>query len=251
LPGWGQVATFGIEHGAQFRSRPPPALHTGRYARDYDDVKAVGGVASTVRPQDRTDVARFYGVVNSARVFNEAARQASAAQGKTLAENARIFALLNMALADGLISSMESTFRAGGTDGNRQTESDPTFLPLVVTPPYPSYPSNYASAANAARVVLEAAYGEDGHAITLASGSPAVDVTLRYNSFARMTEDINDARVYGGIHFRFDQDAGSRMGRRVGSYVLRHHLRPVRGDDDGRGGTSSARRLPDPAHAPR
>jgi hypothetical protein len=235
LPGWGQVTTFGTENGAQFRSSPPPALHTGRYARDYDEVKAVGGVGSTARPQDRTDVARFYGVNLALGVFNEAARQASAAQGKTLSENARIFALLNMAIADGLISSMESKFhynlwrpvtaiRAGDTDGNRKTEPDPAYLPLVVTPPYPSYPSNFASAAHAACAVLEAAYGADGHALTLASTSPAVDVTLRYSTFARMTEDINDARVYGGIHFRFDQEVGGRLGRDIATYVTKHNL---------------------------
>jgi hypothetical protein len=143
-------------------------------------------------------------------------------------------------MADGLISSMESKYhfnlwrpvtaiRAGDTDGNRKTDPDPTYLPLVVTPPYPSYPSNYASAANAAREVLEEVYGKRGHTITLASTSPAVDVTLRYTTFARMTDDINDARVYGGIHFRFDQDAGSRMGQQVGAHIVRHQLRPVRG----------------------
>src|SRR5262245_48631937 len=140
FPKWGEVATFGLENGAQFRASPPPPLESGRYARDYADVKAVGGVNSVARPQDRTDVARFYGATN-AMVFNDAARQVSASQGKTLAENARIFALLNMALADGLITSMESKFhynlwrpvtaiRAGEADGNRRTEPDPTYLPL-------------------------------------------------------------------------------------------------------------------------
>lgn len=237
FPGWGKVATFGIQHAAHFRAEPPPAIHTNTYARDYNEVQAVGGVTSTVRPQEKTDRARFFGV-NLALLFNEVARQASAAQGKSLAENARIFALLNMAITDGLISSMESKFyyaywrpvtaiRAGDTDGNEHTLPDPDWLPLVVTPPYPAYPSNYASAALAARAVLEASYGTGGHAITLLSSSPAVDVTLHYTTFSQLTDDINDARVYGGIHFRFDQDAGSRMGQNVGSYILMNQLRPV------------------------
>jgi hypothetical protein len=240
FPGWGKVTTFGIQHGAQFRAERPPAIHTGTYARDYTEVQAVGSATSTVRSPAKTDRARFFGVNLASDVFNEVARQASAAQGKSLAENARSFALLYMALTDGLIAAMESkvyyaywrpvtAIRAGNTDGNKHTTSDPGWLPLVVTPPYPAYPSNFASAALAARAVLEESYGKGGHAITLRSGSAAVDVTLHYRTFAQLTDDINDARVYGGIHFRFDQDAGSRMGRQVGAYILRNQLRPVHG----------------------
>jgi hypothetical protein len=234
-PNWGKVATYGIQDGTQFRSEPPPAIDTDTYARDYNEVQAVGAGNSTVRPQDKTDHARYFGGHFPLHVFNETAIQISTAQGKTLAENARIFALLNMAISDGLISAMESKFyygywrpvtaiRAGGTDGNQETEPDPDWLSLVVTPPYPSYPSNYASVAYAARAVLEEAYGKGGHSITLGSGNPSVDVTLHYTEFSQMTDDIDDARVYGGIHFRFDQDAGTRMGSRIGSYILRNHL---------------------------
>jgi hypothetical protein len=242
LPGWGQVTPFGLEGGAQFRSSPPPAIHTGKYARAYNEVKAVGAVDSTVRPQDRTDVARFYAVVLVLPVWNDAARQASAAQGKTLSENARIFAVLAMAICDGLISSMESKFhynywrpvtaiRAGDTDGNRRTDPDPAWLPLVITPPFPSYPSNHASGSGAARAVLDRVYGKDGHDVTLAS-LLVPDVVLNYTAWEQITDDIDDARIYGGIHFRFDQEAGAIQGRRVGSYILRHHLRAVHEDDD-------------------
>jgi hypothetical protein len=242
LPGWGQVTPFGIECGAQFRSSPPPAIHTGKYARDYNEVKAVGAVDSTVRPQDRTNVARFYAVVLVLPVWNDAARQASAAQGKTLSENARIFAVLAMAICDGLISSMETKFhynywrpvtaiRAGETDGNDKTDPDPAWLPLVVTPPFPSYPSNHASGSNSARAVLDRVYGKDGHDVTLTS--PLVPgVVLNYTAWEQITDDIDDARIYGGIHFRFDQEAGSRQGRQVGKYILRNHLRPVHEDGD-------------------
>jgi hypothetical protein len=235
FPNWGKVTTFGIKNGAQFRSDPPPAIHTGNYARDYNEVKAVGDVDSSVRPQDKTDRALFYGVNHPVQVFGESARQASTVQGKTLSENAQIFALLHMAMADGLISSMESKFyyeywrpvtaiRAGDIDGNKRTEPDPEWLSLVVNPPYPSYPSNYASAALAARAVLEEVYGKGDHSITLTSINPSMDVTLHYTTFSQMTDDINDARVYGGVHYHFDQEAGSRMGWGAGSYILRNYL---------------------------
>jgi hypothetical protein len=236
LPGWGQVTPFGMRDGAQFRLSPPPPIHSSRFARDYNEVKEVGDINSTERPQDRTDVARFY-IISAVQVYNPAARQVSEAQGKTLSENARIFALLAMAACDGLISAMETKYfynywrpvtaiQAGDTDSNKKTDADPTWLPLIVTPPFPSYPSAHASAGGAAREVLEDVYGESGLSITLTSPT-AAGVVLNYASWEQITDDIDDARVYGGIHYRFDQTAGARQGRRVGSYILRRHLRPA------------------------
>ena len=236
---WGQVTPFAIHSGARFRLNPPPNIHTGKYAQDYNEVKSLGGVVSAMRPADRADVARFYAVVLPMPLWPAAARQASAAQVKTLSENARDFALLAMAVADSLIASMEmkyhynywrpvTSIRDGALDGNGKTDPDPDWLSLVFTPPYPSYPGNHASAAGAARAVLEHVYGRDGHLITLTSpGVP--DVILQYTSWEQITDDIDDARIYGGVHFRFDQEAGARLGRHVGHYVLQNTLRPVRG----------------------
>ncbi len=109
-PGMGQVATFGIENGVQFRLDPPPALHTAKYARDYNEVKRLGDVNSAERPQDRTDVARFYGVTDAIPIYNPAARQVCEAQGRTLSEKARIFALLNMAMFDAAIAVFETKY---------------------------------------------------------------------------------------------------------------------------------------------
>jgi hypothetical protein len=242
-PNWGKVTSFGIQYGGQFRSNRPPAIHTGIYAHDYNEVKVVGDADSRVRPQAKTDRARYFGGNPPVQVFGQSASQVSTAQGMSLSENARTFALLHMAMADGLISSMESKYYyeywrpltaiiGGDTDGNRNTRPDPDWLSLVVNPPYPSYPSNFASAANAARAVLEQTYGKRGHSITLVSVNPTVDVTLHYTTFSRMIDDINDARIYGGIHYRFDQDAGSRMGGQVGSYILRNYLHPMGESDD-------------------
>jgi hypothetical protein len=236
-PGLGQVTTFGIKNGAQFRLGPPPALYTGRYARDYNEVKKFGDVNSTERLQDRTDVARFYGVTDVVPLYNPAARQVSKAQGKTLSENARIFALLNMAMFDAAVAVFETKYfynlwrpvtaiRAGDKDGNRRTDPDPNWLPLVVTPPFPSYPSGHAGIGGAARRVLESVFGADGHSIVLTN--PLIpEVVLHYTSWKQITDDIDDARVFGGVHYRFDQEAGARQGWQVGGYVLRHKLTPV------------------------
>jgi PAP2 superfamily len=243
LPGWGQVVPFGLKEGSQFRLPPPPGIDTGKYAKDYNEVKLVGRFDSLSRPQDRTDVARFYAISSPVQVWNSAARQASAAQGKTVSENARILALLGMALCDASVAAFDTKYhynlwrpvtaiRAGSTDGNRKTDPDGGWLPLIVTPAFPSYPSAHATVSGAARAVLERAFGKDGHDITLTAAA-LPGVVLSYDALAQITDDIDDARIYGGIHFRFDQEAGARQGRRVGSYILRNYLRSEGGDDDG------------------
>ncbi len=241
LPGWGLVTPFGLEEGSQFRAPPPPALHTGKYANDYNEVKLVGRIDSPFRPQDRTDVARFYAAATPIQALNPAARQVSAAQGKTLSENARIFALLAMAMADGSIAVFDTKYFYNrwrpitaiwnaDLDDNRQTDPDPTWLPLIATPPFPSYSSAHATLSGAARAVLERAFGKHGLAITLTN--PQLGLVLNYTSWEQITDDIDDARVYGGIHFRFDQEAGAHQGRKVGRYILRNYLRSAHDDDD-------------------
>src|SRR5207244_9500996 len=108
LPGWGQVTPFGLRAGSQFRLPPPPGLHTGRYANDYNEVKLLGRFDSPFRPQDRTDVARFYAATTPVQAWNSAARQVSAAQGQTLSQNARLFALLAMAVGDASIAAYDT-----------------------------------------------------------------------------------------------------------------------------------------------
>jgi hypothetical protein len=233
------MTPFAILRGDQFRADEPPALRSLEYTRDYIELKRVGGVASTHRPPDRADVARFYAIVLATATWNPVARQVSAAQGRSLSTNARAFALLNMAIADALIAVMdtkyqytfwrpETAIRAGDTDGNPWTRPDPGFAPFVATPCHPSYPSAHASLGHAARAVLERVFGRDHHSIRLST--PALPgLTLRYSSFRRITSDIDDARIFGGIHFRFDQEVGGRQGRQLGNYIYEHTLRPVHG----------------------
>ena len=154
------------------------------------------------------------------QVWNPAARQVSAAQGKTLSQNARIFALLAMAMADASIATFDSKYhynfwrpvtaiQNGDVDGNAATQRDASWFPLITTPAFPGYPSAHATLSSAARAVLERAYGKHGHNITLINATLAIE--LHYTAFDQMTNDIDDARVYGGIHFRFDQEAGGHQ----------------------------------------
>ena len=192
-------------------------------------MKAVGDVNS-IRPQDRTDVALFYAAVPPTQVWNLAALQVTPVHGR-LSENARAFALINMAISDALVSVFETkyfyTFWRPVTA--IWAEPDPAWTPLITTPSFPGYPSAHASGSGAARKVAELLFGPAGHAITLSH--PAIaGVTLQYTSFRDITDDVDDARVYGGIHFRFDQEAGGLQGRRVGRYVVKHYLRRAHQD---------------------
>jgi hypothetical protein len=237
-PGLGQVATFSIRDGRQFRSAPPPRLGSKRYARDYEEVKRAGAAQSKERPADRTQVARFYDATDGEQIYYPAARQVAATRSRTLSQNARLFALLAIAMWDGAVSCFETKYhfnvwrpvtaiREAGADGNRRTEPDPTWQAAVFTPPFPSYPSGHAAFGGAARAVLEEEFGPDGHAITLMN--PVLpEIVLKYSTFEQITDDIDDARIYGGVHYRFDQEAGALMGRQVASYILNETLRPVR-----------------------
>ncbi len=239
---WQNITPFGIRSAKEFLLEPPPALRSNKYAKTYNEVMTVGSLDSTERPPDRSDVATYYAATSPTQAFNQAARQVAQEQRRSLSENARALALINMAISDSLVASFfnkyhynfwrpETAIRAGDTDGNPKTEPDPNFLPFIVTPCFPSYPSNHGSAANAAAAVMRRLYGEAGHSMTLSN--PAVPtILLQYSSFSQITNDISDARVYGGIHFRTDQDAGVLLGLAVGKAVYRHNLRPVH-DDDG------------------
>ena len=245
---WKDVTPFAVLSSSQFRANAPPDLTSAKYTRSYNEVAEVGDVNSTVRPQDRTDVAHFYAVASAAEVWNNVAEQMMEAHKTPLTEKARVFALINMAMCDGLITVMESKYyyvrwrpvtaiRNGDIDGNPYTELNLAFTPLITTPSFPSYPSAHAAASYGARTVLEKTFGCQPLVITLSSpGIPSI--TLHYTSLEAITDDIDDARVFGGIHFRYDQDAGGLQGKRVGKFVFSHQLRPIStdnssGDDSG------------------
>jgi hypothetical protein len=238
---WQNVTPFGISNAGDFLLDPPPALTSNEYAKAYNEVMTVGSLNSAERPQDRADVALFYAASSPTQVFNQAVQQVAQEQWHSLSENARALAVVNMAMNDSLVASFlnkyhynfwrpETAIHAGDTDGNPRTNPDPSFVPFVATPCFPSYPSNHGSAGNGAAEVLRRIYGEGGHFITL-SNPTVPDIVLQYTTFKQITDDISDARIYGGIHFRTDQVAGERLGKAVGKTVYKHNLRPVHGDD--------------------
>jgi hypothetical protein len=237
---WRNVAPFALPDVAGFMADPPPALDSSQYAKDYNEVQAVGGTLSATRPFDREEVVRFYGASSPGYLFSSVARQLATAQGRSMSHTARALALIMMATSDSLVASFASKYhynlwrpvtaiRAGDSDGNNKTDGELGFTNFFSTPCFPSYPSNHASGSNGAAEIIRRIYGAGDHAITLTN--PAVPsiahITLHYETLQAICNDIDDARVYGGIQFQFDQDAGTRLGRNVATYVMKNWLRPV------------------------
>lgn len=234
---WRDLAPFGIASAADFVAPPPPALTSTEYAKNLNEVKRVGSKNSTDRPQDRADVARFYGGSSPAYVMSLAARQIATAQGRSMLHSARALALINMAISDAAVASFatkyqqtlwrpETAIHYADLDGNSNTEADATWEPYIAAPCFPGYTSNHASLSSSGAEVLRRIYGAGEHSIVMTNPNFPT-ITFAYSAFHQITADIDDARVYGGIHFRFDQDAGSVLGREVGTAVYKGNLRKL------------------------
>ena len=240
---WQFVKPFGVDSSSQFRAKAPPTLVSGNYANDLNELQAVGGLESALRPADRAAVAVFYAAQPPHRGWNLVARQLAAERGPDeITKTARTLAIMNMSLSDAHITVFESKYQyqtwrpetaivRADEDRNHRTVASASYQPYVLTPCFPGYPSAHGAGGGAARAVLERAYGRKNHDITLIDGG-APGIVLHYSDLRTITDDVDDARVYGGIHFRYDQEAGERMGAEVGHYNDEHWLLPLDPSDD-------------------
>jgi hypothetical protein len=230
-PGWGHVTPFLLRSGSQFRPGPPPALTSPTYTRDFHEIKRVGSAMSADRRPEQTNLARFW-VATAPQIWNQAAQQLAVSHGLGVSRAARLFALLNAAGADAFIASWDAkltynqwrpvtAIRAADTDGNRHTEADPAWTPLLLTPPFPDYPAGHTTYAGAAETILSSILGTHPGTFTLRSAT-APGVELTYTSFGAVAADVVDARVWGGIHWRTSSEAGRTLGRRIAEYGLAH-----------------------------
>jgi hypothetical protein len=233
-PHWGGVTPFLLKSADQFPLVGPPVPHSAEFAKDLKEVQALGGKDSSTRIRDQTDVARLW-TASAVGTDNEVARQLAANKGLSLGENARLFALLNMASADALIACWHAKYRYhywrpitaihnAGSSGDGGITPDPAWEPLLPTPAHPEYPSGRACYSGATVRVLQEFFGDD---VSFSLTNPAVKVARNYHSLAQMGQEVEDARVWGGIHYRTAVAHGSELGRNTAEYGLNHHLRPV------------------------
>lgn len=237
LPGWGNVSPFTLTSGEQFRTDGPPPLSSRTYARDYEEVKRVGEKLSSARSAEQSDIARFW-YEGSQAGWNRIGRIVAQPLGLDLWDQARLFALLNFAMADGFIAGWNARYtyhlwrpvtaiREGDTDGNDHTIGDPAWESFLNTPPIPEYPSTHSVLGGAAAAVLARFVRDDAIAFTATSGAPFADITRSYASFSEAAQENADSRVYAGIHFREATRDGVRLGRRIGAFGEKHYLKPL------------------------
>jgi hypothetical protein len=230
LPHWGNVTPFVLRTRSGLEFQGPPAITSGAFARDFEEVKNVGARNSTTRTADQTAAAIFW-TVQTAVPWHAAARAASATKRLSIAENARLFALLSMATADSQVIAFEEKYkrpfwrpitaiRAAVDLDIPGLKGDPGWEPLTVTPPQPDYPSAHCIFSGAAEAVLRAFFGSDEVNVSVTAPGP-FGVTRTYRKFSEMTQEVENARVWSGIHFRTADRHGVVVGRKIGEIVMR------------------------------
>ena len=234
---WGAVVPFALSTGSQFRPPPPPAVNSPRYAADFAEVKSLGDVNSTTRSADQTDIGRFWGAAPVQNVWNQIGQMAGLSFHNSLEQNARMFALLDTSVADGVIALYDSKYvyhrwrpvtavRSADTDGNPETTGDPNWTPLAATALDPGYVGAHAEISQSAAVALRDFFGTDRLDFSLTTPS-LPSVARSFESFSQAADEAAVSRIYAGQHFRYDEDAGQALGDEVGDFVAHSILGPT------------------------
>jgi hypothetical protein len=248
------AAPLALLTSTQYLPPPPPSLTSERYATDLNEVKLLGNSNSVARTLEQTAIARLWNgtattgtgtATNYASIWNNIARDAAQERRLSLIETARLFVLLNVSIHDGLQTTQVSKFvyglwrpvtaiRGAADDLNPATDPDPTWLPLLPTPPYPSYAGNMSTIGAAAARALQLAFGTNDMPVTAtwrqSGGLP--DVTRLFPGFWEAAQEQADSRIYGGIHYQFDHDAGQQVGRSAAEFVAANYMAPRHRWDD-------------------
>ncbi|MFM6021877.1 MAG: vanadium-dependent haloperoxidase, partial [Dolichospermum sp.] len=240
LPQWGQVTPFALTSGDQFRPDGVPALNSADYTIEFNQVKDLGKNNSTTRTADQTEIAKFWadgaGTFTPPGHWNQIAQNVAAEKGNSLVDNARLFALLDISLADAGIAAWDAKYhydfwrpitaiQNADSDGNADTIADASWTPLLTTPPFPEYISGHSTFSGAAETILTGLLGNNVSFTTTSLGTPGI-----YREFDNFTDAANEAgisRIYGGIHFNSGNVEGLATGRSVGNFVLQNLLAPI------------------------
>jgi len=235
----GSVVPFTLKDPSQFRvHQPPPDLTSRKYAEDYNEVKTLGGLVNSARTAEQTDLAYFY-ADNSFLYWNRALQTIANTYLDNIGDSARLFALCGLVMADGPITAWDSkvyynfwrpvtAINEGEYDSNPATVGDPTWLPLIVTPPYPDYTSGANSISGSITRMLHLYFGTDRLTFTITSNIPqAIQKTRTYHRLSDAADDIVIARVYEGIHFRTADTVARQQGAHVANWAFENFLQPL------------------------
>jgi membrane-associated phospholipid phosphatase len=227
---------------SQFRPVGAPALSSARYAEDFNESKAFGSLSSPLRSADQTLYSQFWNASTGNYFWNHIALYLGAERHMTLLQNALVLAALNVAMADAGIACWDAKYHyifwrpvtaipLADTDGNLATTADPNWTPLLITPPFPEYPSGHSTVSAAAATALAHYFGKNSSFIV--DSDVMLGVVRSFPNFAAALAEINNARVYGGIHFRTAVEDGQATGKAVARYVLKNAFQRVDGHDAG------------------
>jgi hypothetical protein len=220
--------------GSQFRPGPPPPLASPEWARDYNEIKEAGGKKSATRTAEHTEIGRFWAMTGPG-AWEPIVRQLAAIPGRTLLQNARLFALVEMAGADAYVSVFDAKYafnfwrpvtaiRNGDLDGNGETMRAADWEPLIDTPMHPEYPCAHCITSQAVATVLEAEFGSAPVPLSMTS-STAPGVTHKCSSIQEWADEISCARIYAGVHYRNSTVVGQAMGKKIGELAEKTYLR--------------------------
>lgn len=232
LPQWGFVMPFGMSSSSQFRPPGPPSLDSQRYAADYTEVKELGALVGSTRTPEQTEIALFWadgaGTETPPGHWNSIAQIIADARSNTLEQNARLFALLNIAMADAAICAWDAKYTFHfwrPVTAIAFVETELHWMSFIVTPPFPDYVSGHSTFSAAAATVLPLFYGTEDLPFTIGSDFlPGV-----YRSFLTCIDAAEEAaasRIYGGIHFRSASEDGLQSGISIGEWTATHYLLP-------------------------
>jgi hypothetical protein len=243
------MTTFTMTSQDQFRPQGPPSLKSGKYTKDYDEVKRLGGDVNSERTQAQTDLATFWNL-NFITQWFLVVRDLAAAHVDNIADSARLFALVSLASADSVITAWDSkrhfvfwrpvtAIQEGDDDGNPKTEGDVNWRPFINTPNYPEYTSGANNLTGAVTKTLRLFFGKDKVTFVVTSTNPlAIPPTRTYERFSDAAADVVEARILQGIHFRTADVVARKQGRHVAKWVFENFLRPIQvhgdhGDNSG------------------
>ena len=238
LPALGKATPWVLRSTSQFRPGPPPALSSETYVRDYDEVKALGSLAGSKRSPEQTAIAEFWFAAPSP-IWNGVARQMLVARPADLSTTARVFALMYLAASDASIACWEAKYnylfwrpitaiRNADRDGVGATTADAEWQPLTDTHQHPEYPSGHATNSAAMAGILIAVFGEKPGVRLVVKSPTNPGLTRAWSTFKEGLDEVTDARIYGGFHFRNSDEAGVRLGSHVAQFVFANALQPAR-----------------------
>lgn len=234
VPQWPERKPWMLASPSQFRPGPPPKLDSALWARDYNEIKAIGAAKSATRTPEQTEIARFW-EANMPSIYYGLLRSAAEQPGRDVTRNARLLEAAAQGMEDAIIAVFDAKYhyafwrpitaiRNGDQDGNDATARDASWTPFIETPMHPEYPCAHCILAATVGTILKADFGKDPMPELSTTSYTAGGVTRRWKSVEDFMQEVDDARIYDGVHYRNSTEVGTAMGRQIGELAVKKHF---------------------------